>query len=124
MPGRKGVGSVTLNLLVLKTQRVSEMRRFYCALGVELVEEKHGNGPIHYSGRIGDTLLEVYPLADNNTPADSTTRLGFAVEDLDHVVQAVRGAGSRVLAEPKLTTWGLRAVVCDPDDRAVELYQR
>jgi lactoylglutathione lyase len=115
--------SVVLKLLVLKTGQADRLRAFYLALGVELVEERHGSGPLHYAGQIGDVVLEIYPLTDEGGAADATTRLGFAVERLAEVVQALREAGTVIASEPRQTAWGLRAVVRDPDGRAVELYQ-
>jgi predicted enzyme related to lactoylglutathione lyase len=114
--------SVSLKLLVLKTGQVDRLRAFYAALGVELSEERHGGGPVHYAGRVGEVVLEVYPLPAGAT-ADSTTRVGFVVGNVAAVVQAIRDAGAEIASEPKQTAWGLRAVVCDPDGRAVELYQ-
>jgi hypothetical protein len=112
----------SLKLLVLKTRQMDNLRVFYEALGVELAEEKHGNGPVHYAGQIGEAILEVYPLP-NGDAADTRTRLGFAVEKLAEVVQALRNVGVVVAREPQRTAWGLRAVVRDPDGRAVELYE-
>lgn len=113
----------SLKLLVLRTPQVDRLRAFYQALGVELIEERHGSGPLHYVGQIGDATLEIYPLSDEGCSTDTTTRLGFAVERLAEVVQALREAGMVIASEPRQTAWGLRAVVRDPDGRAVELYQ-
>ena len=110
---------VLLRLLVLKTRRLGPKRAFYDALGVELAEERHGNGPVHYAGKVGDAVLEIYPLPEGGN-ADTTTRLGFAVANLAQTVQSLRDAGVIVTSEPQQTGWGLR----DPDGRAVELYQR
>src|SRR5262249_1202018 len=86
--------------------------------------EKHGNGPVHYAGKVGDAVLEVYPLPDGGEVADTTTRLGFAVGRLGEVVQALRESGAAIAGEPKQTACGLRAVVRGRDGRAVELCQR
>lgn len=104
----------SLKLLVLKTPQVARLRALYQALGVELLEERHGSGPLHYAGQIGDAILEIYPLSASGT-ADMTTRLGFVVENLVEVVQALREAGTVIASEPRQTVWGLRAVVRDPD---------
>lgn len=116
------MSKVSMRLLVLKTSQVDRLRAFYQALGLELAEERHGSGPTHFAGQVGDAILELYPLLDGDT-ADATTRLGFAVERLAEVVQALREAGTVIASEPRQTAWGLRAVVRDPDGRAVELYQ-
>lgn len=113
--------SAALTLLVLKTPRIEAVRPFYEAIGISFVEEKHGDGPVHYAGRIGETVMEVYPLLTGEP--DRTTRLGFSVGDLGKVTAALKAIGTEV-TEPKKTEWGLRTVVHDPDGRAVELYQR
>jgi hypothetical protein len=69
-------------------------------------------------------LLEVYPLPEDGSRADATTRLGFAVERVGEVVQALKALGAPVVTEPGATQWGIRAVVRDPDGRAIELYER
>lgn len=118
------MGDVTLSLLVIKTRRVDDLVKFYGSLGIELAHEQHGTGPVHYAGRAGGAVLEVYPLPDDGTAADTTTRLGFVVESVVEVVEALQALCATVIAEPRLTQWGLRAVVRDPDGRAVELSQR
>src|SRR5438552_1576762 len=56
---------VSLTLLVLKTRQVEQLRLFYQTLGVELAKEQHGKGPVHFAGRAGDVVIEVYPLPDD-----------------------------------------------------------
>jgi hypothetical protein len=116
------MAGVSLKLLVLKTSQVDRLRAFYRYLGIDLTEERHGTGPLHHAGQVGDVVLEIYPLPDGGT-ADTTIRLGFAVDRLSEVVQALREARAVIASEPTQTVWGLRAVVRDPDGRIVELYQ-
>jgi hypothetical protein len=118
------MAGVSLSLLVLKTRQVDNLRKFYGTLGIALSEEQHGKGPIHHAGRIGDTVLEIYPLPDDGSLADTTTRLGFIVENLGEVVEALHSLGAVVASKQQTTEWGFRAVVRDPDGRAIELYQR
>lgn len=117
------MGNVMFSLVVLKTQRVVAMQKFYSALGIELVEEQHGKGPVHFAGRVGDVVLEIYPLP-GDTSADASTRLGFTVARLADTIKALKTIDTPVVTEPQATQWGIRAVVRDPDGRAVELYQR
>src|SRR5262245_4260890 len=115
------MATIKLHLLVLKTRQLDRLKAFYAALGIAFAEEKHGDGPTHYAGRVGEALLELYPLPEDAGPADTTTRLGFAVSDLDTVVGSLEAAGGVVASPPRRTAWGYRAVVRDPDGRAVEL---
>jgi len=107
----------SLKLIVLKTTDIGLLRQFYTQLGFQFVEEQHGKGPVHCSASLGDGILEIYPLPDG-AEADLTTRLGFSVLDPNSVLT---GLGD--VSAPKQTDWGLRAVVRDPDGRAVELYE-
>jgi lactoylglutathione lyase len=115
--------AVALTLLVLKTRQVEVARAFYETLGIRLAAEQHGTGPLHYAGSVGNVTLEVYPLLGDEAAADKTTRLGFAVADLEQVLESLKEGGSVLVSPPKRSPWGLRAVVEDPDGRAVELYE-
>jgi predicted enzyme related to lactoylglutathione lyase len=117
------MADVSLTLLVLKTRQVDRVRAFYETLGIAFTEEQHGTGPRHHAGRVGDVVIEMYPLPDDGT-FDTSTRLGFSVSDLPEAVQALHGLGSTVVKQPTQTAWGLQAVVKDSDGRSVELTQR
>jgi lactoylglutathione lyase len=107
-------------LIVLKTHQLDMLRAFYSALCISFTEEKHGDGPLHLAARVGDVVLELYPLAADAGPADAMTRLGFAVPDLDAVLARL---GAAVVSGPRETELGRRAVVRDPDGRKVEMVQ-
>ena len=81
-------------------------------------------GPVHYSAGCGGggTTLELYP-APPAAGADASTRVGFAVADVASTCEVLRAAGHAIRSEPKASEWGVRAVVVDPDGRAVELLQ-
>lgn len=111
----------TLKLIVLKTTQIESLREFYARLGFRFEREQHGNGPRHFSARLGDGVLEIYPLTSGAT-ADTTTRLGFAIEGVQSIVESV-SEFVEVKSNPKQTEWGLRAVVRDPDGRSIELYE-
>jgi catechol 2,3-dioxygenase-like lactoylglutathione lyase family enzyme len=72
------VRSSRLSLLVFYTERLEECRQFYTGLGLELVREQHGVGPVHYAAELpGGLVLELYP-----GRTDATTgrlRLGLVV---------------------------------------------
>lgn len=117
------MADVSLKLLVLKTKQLDAMREFYGLLGIEFTAERHGNGPLHFAGQTGECVFEIYPLVDRET-ADASTRLGFAVENVMETLRALQSIGADAKTKPQQTSWGARAVVRDPDGRAVELYQR
>jgi len=116
------VADISLRLLVLKTHDVSGAVGFYQSLGFTFTEERHGKGPLHHSAPLGDGIIEIYPLSDDQT-VDSSTRLGFAIADLDSVVGSAESLGGRVIKPGRDTPWGYMALVADPDGRTVELYR-
>jgi lactoylglutathione lyase len=118
------MAKVTLSLLVVQTHQLERVRSFYQALGVEMHEEKHGKGPRHYAGFVGNVVFEIYPLPEDGADSDPRCRLGFAVEHMHTLFTQLKESGTPVISEPSLTPWGLRAIVRDPDGRAVELYQQ
>jgi catechol 2,3-dioxygenase-like lactoylglutathione lyase family enzyme len=109
---------VKLHLLVLRTPKLEDLKRFYSALGVRFERERHGNGPEHYAATVGgDLVLEIYPAQDGAAP-DPGLRLGFSVDNLEETLRALSQT-----VTPRLSPWGLRALVRDPDGRTVELLQ-
>jgi lactoylglutathione lyase len=111
--------NTSLSLIVLKSREAEKLRVFYRAIGIELVEEQHGKGPLHYSGQAGGALLEIYPLPAGDSAADTTTRLGFTVDAIDDVIEALRLIDAVIVTSPSSSEWGFRAFVRDPDGRAV-----
>lgn len=109
-----------ISLVVLRCSSVEKALAFYRALGLEFAEERHGSGPVHYTSKVGDTILEIYPAA---TPVSVRhERVGFRVENLETVLAAVAPSGGS--AESTSLHEGVRhAVVVDPDGRKVELSE-
>jgi predicted enzyme related to lactoylglutathione lyase len=116
------MADVSLALLVLKTRQMDRLLAFYQEVGIQFNEEQHGKGPRHHAGRVGDVVIEIYPLP-NDGIRDTSTRLGFSVDNLAEVVLALQAIGTQVVKQPTHTAWGLQAVVKDPDGRSVELAQ-
>lgn len=109
-----------LALLVLKTHQIERLRSCYGILGIEFKEEQHGSGPMHFAGLVGELIFEIYPLKEGEF-ADTTTRLGFTVSNLNETLERMTRAGVPIASDAKQTPWGYRAVVRDPDGRSVEL---
>jgi lactoylglutathione lyase len=112
-----------LNLIVIKTNNLEEVKSQYSALGLDFVFHNHGTGPFHYSTNLDGTIFEIYPLPKSSEVADSTTRLGFKVEKLNDLIPKLKELGWKVFSEPKAGEWGIRAVIQDIDQRKVELVE-
>lgn len=110
-----------MTLIVIRSSTVSRVVEFYRCLGIDFTEERHETGPLHFAACLGGLVFEVYP-AKNPTDVDRRTRLGFSTSDLSGAMNRLRTLDAEVLQQPSHSTWGVRAVVRDPDGRTVELY--
>ena|SRR5215471_16264011 len=113
-----------LSSLVIRTNRLDACAQFYWELGLTLTQERHGDGPLHYSARSGDVLLEFYPAGSKGDLIGEGMMIGFHVADLDDTLSRLRSGNAPLVKAPEDTRWGRRAVVVDPDGRKVEIYER
>jgi lactoylglutathione lyase len=114
--------------VVLFAANPSATAAFYRALDLVLEDEHHGEGPIHFAAELGTVHFAIYPAhAPGRAPEHHTggnVFPGFYVDSLEHVVSALKQAGSPILTEHEQMPWGCRIVAEDPDGRAVEINQR
>lgn len=113
-----------LRLIVIRTNDPKQLANFYTQLGLQFEYHKHGNSPLHYSTYLGKTVLEIYPFSKNQTQADSTLRLGFAIDNFEEFFQQASEQAVKIIAEPTQTEWGMMAIIQDPDGRKIELYKK
>jgi predicted enzyme related to lactoylglutathione lyase len=116
----------SLSLLTLRSSNTETTLSFYRALGFDFVEEQHGTGPRHHSSKAGATVLEIYPGEPGTAPerkSAGATLIGFGVADLDHMLSSLTQLGAPVLTPARQSPWGRRAVVADPDGRAIDLSE-
>jgi hypothetical protein len=109
------------NLVVIRVADIDRAAAFYSLLGITFAKHAHGTGTVHYAWETEGFVFELYAAAAEQ-PVAPSTRIGFAVADVDAAVAAL-GAfpGARVVAAAKDSPWGRRAVVADPDGHRVEL---
>ena len=112
-----------LKLLVIKTNQLHEMGAFYSLLGLSFDYHKHEQGIFHYSTQLGETVFEIYPLPKKITEVDSTTRLGFEVNNLDSLMEALKLKNIKIVCEIIQTTLGKMAIIEDLDGRKIELLE-
>ncbi|MEU4353352.1 VOC family protein [Streptomyces virginiae] len=87
---------MTIDLLVICTTRLEECRAFYAGLGLDLVPEKHGDGPDHYAAAFADGgVLELYPAT--RRPETGYLRLGLTAPARD---TEGRTPGRHTLTDP------------------------
>lgn len=118
----------TLASLVLFASDVDAAARFYRALGVPLVDEDHGEGPVHFAAELGDVHFALYPAAGLGRAPDrrsaGSSFAGVYVGSLNEALQAVTALRAPVLTGHEVMPWGCRFVAEDPDARPVEVNQK
>jgi lactoylglutathione lyase len=113
-----------LTLLVIRSAVPEQLAEFYQHFGMTFEYHQHGNGPYHYSGHIGPTLLEIYPMAKGQEQPDITLRLGLAINSFDDVIDKLQVLNTIFHQPPTRTEWGVMAVIKDPEGRKIELYKK
>jgi lactoylglutathione lyase len=114
--------TLALNLVVLRCVDIDRALRFYSKLGLNFIRHRHGTGPEHYSAQLGGAVFELYPQS-GDSPSSVGTRIGFSVSSVDDVIKVLSDYPEGVVARPKDSEWGRRAIVADPDGHRIELLQ-
>lgn len=109
-------------LIVIRSNKLQEMVDFYSQFGFVFDYHQHGNGIFHYASMIENCTFEIYPLLKSQTTPDTSTRLGFAIEEFESVLTLLNP--ERIVKPPSQTEWGEMAIVQDPDGRKIELYKK
>jgi hypothetical protein len=113
---------ISVNLLVLRCKDVESTRAFYEKVGLTFTKEKHGAGPEHYAWENNNFVLELYPLAENQSP--DNVRLGFSTPLLADVSgNVLHRSDVTVLKPPYATADRVVMLLQDPDGRKVEISQ-
>jgi lactoylglutathione lyase len=58
-----------MTVLVLRTPDVERTKEFFSKLGLTFVQEKHGDGPLHYACEYNGEVFEIYPTEKNTARA-------------------------------------------------------
>ncbi|MBB4803955.1 putative enzyme related to lactoylglutathione lyase [Flavobacterium nitrogenifigens] len=112
-----------MRLLVIRTNDQKRLADFYSLLGLTFDYHQHGNSPMHYSATIGSLVLEIYPLAKDQSEPDKSIRLGFAIDNFEETLVLLKNKDV-VFSEPIQTDFGFLTVISDPDGRKIELYKK
>ncbi len=118
----KNTASPTPNLLVIRSKDIHRAAKFYQEMGMTFDLHSHGKGPEHYASEIDGFVFEIYPIKNDNDDT-SKARIGFNVDDVDHVVTVLREIQATVVTDATDSEWGRRAVVKDFDGHTVELVE-
>ncbi|MBW4462814.1 MAG: VOC family protein [Nodosilinea sp. WJT8-NPBG4] len=121
----KNMQSTALSLIVIRATDIEALLAFYHALGITLVQEKHGSSPVHYSCDFGGLVLELYPSKANSSQESNThtIMLGFNVASLDSTLAELLKLGVKPKSTPKESAWGYWVNVVDPSGRTVQINE-
>lgn len=108
--------SPVLDFVVLRCADLDRSKLFYQALGCSFKTEQHDSGPLHYSTRLGETLVEFYPTRKPTMPQ----RFGISLPDLGEAVARLTALGDFVLSFESERS-PPQALVRDPDGNKIEL---
>src|SRR5262245_3760797 len=114
--------------LVLYAHDLAATRQFYETLNLVFVEERHGDGPIHYACAFEGFVLELYPQKDGVPEAKPCQSMALVlfVEDFEPTLAGLKAMGMKPGATSiYLEARGLHAAsVRDPDGRLVRILER
>ncbi|MNV10324.1 Glyoxalase-like domain protein [compost metagenome] len=112
-----------LSLVVLKAAKPEALTSLYTAFGCNFVRERHGAGPVHFACEQAGSVLEIYPRLPHH-PLTSAVRLGFTVDDLDHVRCEIARHDVAVLSGPSKDVWGRHLIIRDCEGHTIHLTER
>jgi len=108
------------NLLVIRSPNIDRAIVFYEKLGLRFERHAHGKGPEHFASETDGFVFEIYPQR-GETETTTNTRIGFNVDSVDDVLEALAELSIDIVSPAKDSQWGRRAVVRDLDGHTVEL---
>jgi uncharacterized glyoxalase superfamily protein PhnB len=113
-----------IDALIFTSSNVSKTADFYKGLGLELVDEKHGDGPIHYACEFGGVHFAIFETSKEGKASPQefggSTKIGLNVDDVDEAYEIALNLGAESKLKPDNVPWGRNAVIIDPDGRTVE----
>lgn len=113
---------MSLKFLTLYANQLDQTVAVYEALGLTFEEEKHGDGPVHFSHSTRDLIVEIYP-ADGRS-VEETMMVGFEVENLETVKTILFERGATILKDVAVVNGALRMILKDPDGRKLYVQQQ
>ena len=91
-------------------------------LGVDPTPRSTGDEP--WRQQAGVTAFAPFPLdSEMIGPPEQTWSINFRVDDLDAMVEQLRGAGETVDVDPERYSMGRFASLADPEGNRIQLWQ-
>jgi len=101
------MSGISLNLVVLRSKDIEVAAEFYRCLGLEFVRHRHGSGPEHFAAEMMGGVFEIYPLASDDDPPTSGTRIGFGMSSLDDLLAKLQSYPEALVSSPGAFSMGI-----------------
>jgi catechol 2,3-dioxygenase-like lactoylglutathione lyase family enzyme len=106
-------------LVVLFTRQLQANQDFYERLGIEFEAGQHGSDPYHLSGKLGETVFELYPC--ESKAQVTQCRLGLMLTAGQHISDKTKQElNDMAEAVHPFENGQTYLVMTDPDGRKVE----
>ncbi len=112
-----------LSAVIVVSKHPRRLVEFYRdVVGLPLVEEKDGAGPVHFGCELGDVHFAIHPIDSfpDNLWGKGSVRLAFNVFDLDELMERLKRHGVMPIFPPRQTAFGQVTAVNDPDGNYLE----
>ena len=121
------LGMAYIGALVVGSAQPEQVVEFYRRLGLPLIEENHGDGVVHWACELDGVHFAVFRGEGDGTAPGyhqaGSTCVGFAVDSVADAIATSRSTGATIVQAATEMPWGLRAIICDPDGRPVEVFE-
>lgn len=114
-----------LTSIIINTGRTQAMLGFYGRLGLEFTKKQVSKGGECHKAFLGAVELTLYGVKETANKSAPDMQFTFLVPGLEAAVaDLVKIDGVQCLMDPTLLPDGNKAILLDPDGRAVELIER
>ncbi len=116
-----------LGALILFTDNLETVVKFYTAIGAPLELEDHGDDRLHYACELGQSHFAIFESSSGAAAefrSGGSSLTGFTVNSLEDALEASKSMKTEIIQGPTEYPWGWRALMKDPDGRVLELFQR
>lgn len=115
--------SLTISSITFNTARLQDMLRFYRILGIHFTPQTVEKGGEFYRAQLGSIEFNLHPQTDIERSVIPGFHWALQVANLEQILGELKSLGADVLLTPATFTNGEKAIVLDPEGRALELIQ-
>ena len=116
--------SSRLTSITINTAHLDEMLQFYRIIGVDFATTNVDKGGKVFRAKLGETEFSLFSIPTAEKARTPGLQLSFAVEKLEEMAKLLAQVPKAMLMmEPTEMPDGKKAILLDPEGRAVELSE-